>query len=254
MKKMGYFTLCSMLFLLCLPILLQAQTPVAQWTFDTLKDSKGNFADVVLMGGATIANGQLNVDMGKWAVASPKTGGPDITEKTLVSWAYIDDLTILAGSIITLDQINADQFDGIVFGERQPRKWMAGSSGFSRTADADPGFEETQTGVLVCMAISYQDDGGTSHQRLYHNGTFIGDYKLGTVPTWKTGDAEVFWGIRHGNAASGGPSGLKGRIEESRIYNSVLSEAQIKALALTGTSAVAPNGKLATLWGTMKVK
>jgi len=254
MKKMGYFTLCSMLFLLCLPILLQAQTPVALWTFDTLKDSIGNFADVKLMGGSTIANGQLNLDMGKWAVASPMVKGADITEKTLVSWAYIDDLTILAGSIITFDQIAADQFDGIVFGERQPRKWMAGSSNFSRTADADPGFEETKTGVLVCVAISYQNDGGTSHQRLYHNGTFIGDYKLGTVPTMKAGDAEVFWGIRHGNAASGGPSGLKGRIEESRIYNSVLSEAQIKALALTGTSAVAPNGKLATLWGTMKVK
>jgi len=255
MKKMGYFTLiCSMLLILCLPILVQAQTPVAQWTFDTLKDSIGNFADVKLMGGATITNGKLNVDTGKWAVASPMTKGPDISEKTLVSWAYIDDLTLLAGSIITLDQIAADQFDGIVFGERQPRKWMAGSSNFSRTNDAVPGFEETKTGELVCIAISYQNDGGTSHQSLYRNGTFIGDYKLGTVPTMKAGDAEVFWGKRHGNAASGGPGDLKARIEESRIYNSVLSEAQIKALTLVGTSAVTSNGKVATLWGTMKTK
>jgi len=241
---------------LCLSTLVQAQTPVAQWTFESgkeLKDIKGNFADIVLQGGATVTDGKLNVDTGKWAVASPYNG-PDINEKTLVSWVYIDDLSVLAGSIITLDQIAADMFDGIVFGERQPQKWMAGSSNFFRTEDVAPGFEETQTGILVSVAISYQDDGGTSHQRLYRNGDFIGDYQKGTVPTWKANDAEVFWGIRHGNAASGGPGNLKARIEESRIYNSVLSDAQIAALTLDGTTAVDSSDKTAALWGSIKTR
>jgi len=43
--------------------------------------------------------------------------GPDISEKTLVSWCYIDNLSIQAGSVLTIDQINADQFDAMVFGK-----------------------------------------------------------------------------------------------------------------------------------------
>jgi len=260
-KKEYYFLLvCLVLFILCLPILAQAQGPkkefiVAQFTFEPgqeLKDLTGNFPDLTLVG-ATVEKGQLKTASGKWAVSSPMKKGPDISEKTMVSWCYIDDLNVLAGSVLTIDQIGADQFDAMVFGERQPQKWMAGSSNFTRTQDAAPGFQETKTGILIYLAYSYQKDGATNHVRLYHDGELFGDYSLGTVPTWKPGDAEIFFGIRHGNAGGGGPGNLACRIEEARIYNTVLSQADIKELQ-KGAFAVGPSGKLATLWGDVKVK
>jgi len=246
------------LLLLCLPMLTQAQGTkkefiVAQWTFEPgveLEDLTGNFTDIQLKG-AEVVKGQLQTWNLKWAVASPMKKGPNIHEKSLVSWAYIDDLNVQAGSIITIDQINADQFDGIIFGERQPQRWMNGSSGFQRTVDVDPGFQETKAGILVYMVLTNQDDGGQNHTRLYHNSDLIGDYKLGTVPIWAPNDAEVFFGQRHGSVAGGGPGGLQCRIEEARIYNTVLSPADIKALQ-KDAFAVEPSGKLATLWGVIK--
>jgi hypothetical protein len=260
-KECCLLLVCFVLFILCLPMLTQAQGVkkefiVAQFTFEPgaeLNDLAGNFPDLTLMGGATVEKGQLKVSTGKWAVSSPMKKGPSISEKTMISWCYIDNLTVLAGSVLTLDQIAADQFDAMVFGERQPQKWMAGSSNFTRTQDAAPGFQETKTGILIYLAYSYQKDGATNRVRLYRDGELFGDYSLGTVPTWAPGDAEIFFGKRHGNAASGGPGDLEARIEEARIYNTVLSQAEIKELQ-KGAFAVGPSGKLATLWGDVKVK
>jgi len=229
---------------------IAAESLVGWWTFDAEKDLIGNFEEFVL-NGAVLNNGQLDVDAGKWAYAGGYTG-PDIHEKTLVSWAYLQDLNVTAGSIITIDKISVDEFNGIIFAERQPSRWMNGSSFYRRTQDPDPGFEETKTDQLVQMAISYQDDGGC-HVRIYHNGDLIGDFTLGDLPTWKAGDAEVFWGKRHGNKASGGPGDLDALIEESRIYNVVLSQAEIQAMQVGG-APVEARGKLATVWGDMKAK
>jgi len=261
-KKEKYILLSWVtLFILCLPTLIQAQGPksdfiVAQFTFEPgkeLVDLTGNFPDLKLIGGANVEGGQLHVASGKWAVSSPMEKGPDIHEKTMVSWCYLNNLDVQAGSVLTIDQIGADQFDAMVFGERQPHKWMAGSSNFTRTQDPDPGFEEKKAGILIYMAYTYEDDGG-NHVTLYHDGEIFGEYTLGSIPTWKANDAEVFWGIRHGNAASGGPGNLKARIEESRIYNSVLSDAQIAALTLDGTTAVDSSDKTAALWGSIKTR
>jgi len=258
-KEYRLLLVCLALFILCLPMLTHAQGVkkefiVAQFTFEPgveLKDLTGNFPDLTLVGGASVEKGQLVVASGKWAVSSPMKKGPSISEKSMLSWAYIDDLNVLAGSILTLDQIAADQFDAMVFGERQPQRWMAGSSNFTRTADPVPGFQETKTGILVYMAMTFQKDGATNHTRIYHNGDLIGDFSMGSVPTWAPGDAEIFFGIRHGNAGGGGPGMLDARIEEARIYNTVLSQAEIKDLQ-KGAFAVEPSGKLATLWGVIK--
>ena len=43
------------------------------------------------MKGAKIANGALDVDLGKWAITVGDYKGPDITNKTLVSRATMQD-------------------------------------------------------------------------------------------------------------------------------------------------------------------
>jgi len=88
----------------------------------------------------------LNVDLGKWAIASGYDG-LDIGEKTLGVWAIMDDLDIQKGSILTIDRLSDPTFeDAIVFGEHQHHRWMAGSGGSHRTKDPEPGFEEKKTG------------------------------------------------------------------------------------------------------------
>jgi hypothetical protein len=260
MRSLKYdFTLsCSVLLLLSLSMSAfaqgeKAETLVGHWTFEKgseLKDLMGNFADITL-NGAKIDNGQLDVDLGKWAIATPYKG-PDIKDKTLVSWASLDNLDVQKGSILTIDRLSDPTFDAIVFGERQNHRWMAGSGWFHRTKDPDPGFEEKKAGELVQMAISYENDGGTAHVRIYRNAEKIGDYTFGQFEPFNKNDAEAIWGKRHGGVG-GGPGDLDAHIEDSRIYAAVLSQAEIKKL-LPDTLDVQARGKLATVWGTIKAK
>lgn len=260
MKDLKHYCtwVCPVLLLLNLSIpalgqVEKAETLVGHWTFEKgveLEDLTGNFADITLMG-AIIEDGQLNVDLGKWAIASGYDG-PDIGEKTLVSWAIMDDLDVQKGSILTIDRLSDPTFDAIVFGERQPHRWMAGSGWFHRTKDPEPGFEEKKAGELIMMAISYEDDGGTARVRIYRNGDEIGDYTFGQFVSFDNNDAEAIWGKRHGGLG-GGPGDLDAHIEDSRIYASVLSQAEIKKL-LPDTLDVEASGKLATTWARLKAK
>ena len=237
---------CFVLFVLCLPMLGQAADLVGHWSFDNLSDSTGNFEDLILQG-AELSGGQLDVGPGMWAVAT-NYSGPDIGEVTLVSVLSMDDLSVLAGSALTLDRILSDQFNGIIFGERVPQQWMNGSNNFSRTDDFPDAFTETETGVMFQVAISHEDDGsGTAIVRGYRNGESLGEYTLGPLATWTAGDAEVFFGTRHGNAATGGPGNLDAHIEEAWIYSGVLSGDE-----LGNITATEPAGKLTTTWGAMK--
>src|SRR5574341_2034753 len=58
---------------------------------------------------------------------------PGITgDKTLVAWAAPANLTQRGGSILTIED-GQSHFDGIVFGEIAPARWMAGSDFYRRT-------------------------------------------------------------------------------------------------------------------------
>ncbi len=199
-----YFTLTFavlLMLVLSIPALAQgekAETLVGHWTFERgeeLEDHTGHFGDIELNGGAEVEKGQLVLGANKWAITTGYKG-PEIKEKTLAAWVYIDDLDITHGAPIAIQQTDADSFDAIVYAERQPRQWMAGSSNFKRTQDADPGFKEKETGKLVYMAISYEDDGGQAHVRIYRNSELIGDYTQGAIATWVAGNVEALFGLR----------------------------------------------------------
>ena len=138
-----------------------------------------------------------------------------------------------------------------MYAERQPKRWMAGSSFFRRTQDVNPGFEEKETGTLIQLAISYEDDGGNAKIVIYRNGKVIGDYTMGPIVSWKAGDVEALFGPR---ALIGGTAygWVVARVEDARIYNTVLSEKEINNLTVN-TLDVKARGKLATTWGTLKL-
>ena len=226
----------SMLFLLLTTIVCTyAHNLVGHWTFEKceeLEDLTGNFGNVVIQG-AVVENGQLDLGLNKWAVAG-QYKGPTICEKTLVSWVSIDSFAVQRGSVLTIDKVSIDQFDAIVLGEIKPNFWMAGSSYFHRTINPDPGFKETQSNLMIQIAISYENVNCKALIRLYRNGEMFGEYTKGPFVNWPAGDAEVFWGVRHGNAVHGGPDHMDAHIEESRIYAGVLTGEDLKKLKPKG--------------------
>lgn len=208
-----------------------------------LQDSTGNFGDLGLRGNATIVDGKLDVNgsgttASGWA-ASGGYSGPQIGSKTLVSWVTLQSLTGVAraGSALTLDTQVGDQFDGIIFAERDTDRWMNGSNNFSRTPAAqfngDPAAVETTTGEQIRMAITYEDIGGGNVVITgYRNDTMIGQYTDNPLAIWNAGNAEIILGKRHGDPNASGPGALDALIEEVRIYNTALSPAEISQLQL----------------------
>ena len=254
-----YFALSfSVLFLIgniVVPALGQAEKKedlIGHWTFENgveLEDLTGHFGDIDLLD-ADVKDGKLHIGNNEWAMTTGYKG-PDIgPDKTLVTWIYLDDLSITRGATLAVNKSSGDTFDAIVYAERQPKRWMAGSSHFRRTQDADPGFEEKQTGKLIQLAISYEDDGGNAKIMIYRDGDVIGDYTMGPIVSWEAGDVEALFGPR---ALIGGTAygWVVARVEDARIYNAVLDEKEINNLTVD-TLDVEARGKLAATWGRLK--
>ena len=258
-----YFTLTvSVLLMLSISMPVLAQGPnvkeealIGHWTFEKgseLEDLTGHFEDIELRK-AVVKDGKLALGNVEWALTTGYKG-PDIGPvKTLVAWIHLDDLVVTRGAPLAVNQSSSDKFDAIVYAERQPNQWMAGSSFFRRTEDANPGFKENTKGKdLIQLAISYEDDGGNTHVKIYRNGDKIGDYTKGPIVSWKAGDVEALFGPRAliGGTAHGW---VVCRVEDARIYNAVLSEKEINSL-VENTLSVQARGKLATAWGVIKAK
>ena len=260
MKVLKYYFTFSLSMLLVLgfviPVLAQGEKKedlIGHWTFESgveLEDLTGHFSEIDLLD-AEVKDGKLHIGNNEWAMTTGYKG-PDIgPDKTLVTWLYLDDLNVTRGATLAVNKSSADTFDAIVYAERQPKRWMAGSSFFRRTQDANPGFEEKETGKLIQLAISYEDDGGNAKIMIYRNGDVIGDYTMGPIVSWKAGDVEALFGPRAliGGTAHGW---IVARVEDARIYNTVLSEKEINNLTVN-TLDVKANGKLTTTWGSLKL-
>lgn len=215
-------------------------TLVGQWTFEdgeVFVDLIGNFGDIILEG-AKMDNGQLDLGVDKWARTNGLYHGPTIYEKTMVSWASLDSFSPaqgnMAGSILSIDELfSYDVFDAIVFGEMENNHWLAGSNLFDRSENPSPGYEESVTNVIIQMAISYKKvSGSMAHIRLYRNGEVIGDYVKGNLANWQNDiyGVEVLWGPRHKKLSGGAFGNIDAHIEESRIYGEVLGSEDIRRL------------------------
>ena len=147
-----------------------------------------------------------------------------IRDKTLVAWVYLDNTTQRGGSALTIDD-QASHFDGIVFGERAPGKWMAGSDGFRRSTVDQSGWPTETAGAddLVQMAIVYRGKDIV----IYRNGEECARYTIDQPQEFGSRSAIVI-GLRHIEA--GDRACLAGRIEEARLYDVPLTREQIVGL------------------------
>ncbi|HTQ11058.1 MAG TPA: GH32 C-terminal domain-containing protein [Fimbriimonadaceae bacterium] len=167
-----------------------------------------------------------------------------VRDKTFVVWASPANLIQRGGSALTLDD-GRSHFDGIVFGELSPAKWMPGSDYYARTsreqeawpaetvtpASAPPNAPSRTVGKargfedFVEMAISYRG----REVSVYRNGRLYAHYDMASEPQEFGEPATVLFGRRHLDA--GDPQGsFEGRIRDARIYDVALSQEQIAAL------------------------
>ncbi|NQT21392.1 MAG: hypothetical protein HQ592_16920, partial [Planctomycetes bacterium] len=154
------------------------------------------------------------------------------TDKTLVSWVTLTDRNERAGSVLTIQR--GPEFDGIVFAERAPHRWMAGSHLFQRTQevqDKNP-VETADSRILLQMAIVYKGDEIT----IYRNGKQYTSYKANNIDLLSGKDNVVVFGLRH----LGGNGSIAGSIEDARIYSRALSVDELKSLEPNQKSAIEP--------------
>jgi Protein of unknown function (DUF1553)/Protein of unknown function (DUF1549)/Concanavalin A-like lectin/glucanases superfamily len=198
--------------------------PMARWTFDADgRDSIGNL-DAEVKGGATIARGRLVVD-GERAFAETAPLARDLSAKTLEAWVALPTLKQGGGGVLSVQALDGRAFDAIVFAERKPLRWMAGSEGFIRTRDLDGPDETAGSDELIHVAVTYAANGRIA---IYRNGRPYGDAYipagLSAVMTFKAKESQVVLGLRH---TGGGKAFLKGEIEEARLYDFALTPDQV---------------------------
>lgn len=129
--------------------------PFAAWEFERRPNDRVGSLHGTLHGGVWIENGVPVVD-GKDGFAATAPINMDIGEKTLEAWVQLDNPDQAGGAAISLQTLDGATFDAIVFGEREPKKWMAGSNGFVRTQSFNATEESDAVGRPVHVAIVYQ--------------------------------------------------------------------------------------------------
>ena len=198
--------------------------PFAAWDFsrDT-KDQIGKM-HLSLQGGAKIDKGTLVLD-GRSAIARSKPLTKTISAKTLEAWVQLSNTNQRGGGAISLQTRNGVLFDAIVYGERDPGQWMAGSNGFVRTQGFNGPIDRDANKRPVHIAIVYQSDGTITG---YRDGKPYGrPYKTG-IQNFKAGGSEIIFGLRHGTGPGNGRM-LAGKILKARLYDRALNADEVMA-------------------------
>ena len=195
--------------------------PLARWTFDGAAESIPG----ELHGAAKIVGGRLSLAKDGASFFQSAPIPRDIREKTLEAWLTLADLNQGGGAAISIESESGRDFDAIVFGERQPKKWIAGSDGFQRTLDLDAPEETAAPGKLIHMAAVYRADNSIA---VFRNGEPYAKPYTPAQPlrTYKAGTARVLLGRRHHGAGNGF---LGGEIKQAALYDRALSAEEIAA-------------------------
>lgn len=159
----------------------------------------------------------------------------DLRDKTLVVWVAPSTLEQRGGSALTIDD-GKDRFDGIVFGEIEPRKWMAGSDFYRRTIKDQTAVPVETTGPnkFVQVAISYAG----REVRLYRNGKLLEHHTIEGDPQTFGPASRINIGLRHKRASDA--AHFAGAIDDARIYDVCLTEDQLNLLQPNKPSKIKP--------------
>ena len=214
---------------------------LARWEFDSdLNDSIGRLHGTA-RGNCRIENGALILEGESFVETSPVL--TNIAEKTLEAWIQLDNLEQRGGSAIAIGSLNGGMFDAIVFGENEPKRWMAGSNNFLRS-DSFGGAEESDAvNGPVHIAMVYQKDGTIIG---YRNGLAYGhSIRKSDLQPFKANETGILFGLRH--KPSGGNRHLAGRIHGAALYDRALTSDEVAALAGNAAEYVSEDQLTASL-------
>ncbi len=216
--------------------------PVARWEFEgDLQDSIGELHGTA-NGQARVEGGRLLLD-GKESYVTTAPLKADLTAKTLEAWVSLSNLDQRGGGAITVQSSSGVIFDSIVFGEKDPGQWMAGSNGFARTQSFQAPLEREADKSLVKIVIVYDADRKIT---CYRNGQRYGaPYAPQSVATYEAGKSQVLFGLRHSPPA--GDKFLAGSIDRAALYDRALTPEDVAALAGVPSNVVTEEQILAEL-------
>ncbi len=216
--------------------------PVSQWLFELDGGDSVGSLDLTLRGGARVEDGALVLGGGdSFAVSSSIQ--QDLRAKSMEVWVQLADYEQRGGGAMSIQTLDGAVFDAVVFGEQEARRWMAGSDVFRRTQSFAGPAEEDAVEAPVHIVITYGADGEVT---AYRNGEVYGRaYRVGSPVSFKRGEAELLFGLRHGGASAGRL--LSGRIHEARLYDRVLSAEEVLAAANRDTGYVSRSSLLGAL-------
>jgi hypothetical protein len=219
--------------------------PLARWTFEADAHDEVGGLHGTLRGGATISNGRLILN-GKGAYVETTPLRNDVQAKTLEVWAALENLAQRGGGLVSVESNGGQTFDAVVFGEREPGKWIAGSEGFQRTKDLDPQTENTRRTDLVHLVITYDD---ANRITLYRDGVRYAEPYVPAggnagIRKYSAGASHVLFGLRHTGAGNGF---FAGEIEEARLYDRALTADEVAASFRDGAPAVSIDRILAAM-------
>ena len=206
--------------------------PLSEWDFTRgLLDQAGQA--VQTFGQARVENGALLLDGRGSYVATPPLTRP-LRAKTLAVAVQLSDLQQQGGGVMTVQDAGGNIFDAIVYGEREPGRWMAGSEFFQRYQSFGGAAETGAREHPVHLALVYAEDGTIT---AYRNGEPYGQPVPGQAPvTFAAGEARVLFGNRHGEP--GGNKHLAGRIFHARLYDRALTANEVAALARADAGSI----------------
>ena len=196
------------------------------WDFREGLEGQSGKLDVKLAGGAKQDSKGLHFD-GKGAYAESSPTDKEFRAKTLEAWVQLENLSQRGGGVISIQRIGGGQFDAVVFGEREPKKWMAGSNSFQRyeSFNAMPELDAVKSPIQV--TLTYGEDGTITG---YREGKPYGKaYKKGGLAVYEAGKTQVVFGIRH--SPPGGNRMLAGTVIRAKLYGRELSRAEVAASA-----------------------
>jgi len=179
-----------------------------------------------------VRDGRLILD-GKGAYFRTDPLPVSLGAKTLEAWVAPTTLDQHGGGVVSVESTDVHGFDAIVFAEKEPRRWLAGSNFGLRSENVGGPDENAQPGELVHLAIVYGADNGIA---IYRNGVLYGRrYVKGEMKNFEAGKARILLGLRHKGAGSGF---FAGEIEEARLYDRALTAEEVAASFHAGAAPV----------------
>ena len=199
--------------------------PYAEWDFeDGAKDLKGRLP-LMLEGSARVEQGALRLDGSSKSFAHSGPLTVSLREKTLEAWVMLDNVEQRGGGILTVQELDGGIFDALVFGEKEPQGWVAGSNNFKRTESFEGPPEQEAVQRPVHVAVVYDARGNIAG---YRDGQPYGKaYQSNGPVTFASSKSQILLGCRHGSG--GGNRMLQGRVLRARLYDRALKPAEVEA-------------------------